>query len=222
MREKTCLIVGNGPSLNDVPDDLLVAWQGDSWGCNWIALHDWFRPSFYVNCDKHNLETEYGRFLAAKACKGALRGRFINSEFADKLLAEYPDLPYITPIHRYASVYGKTKFLDTPQKTGFSTAAKTVLFVCMQFAYAAGYKTFLLVGIDHTYGIKQKHFYPDEKAPKYLGKTSDEDKAWRAKCDFGYGLARQFLEERGGRIINLTRAETTTHVFEKGRYKDWI
>lgn len=216
----TCLIIGNGPSLGRVPDSFLERWQGDSWGCNWIALHDWFRPAYYFNCDKHNLSTEYGRYLAANSCYSAHKGRFINSEWAQEIEEHY-NLPHITPIHRYASGYGKTKFLDNPLKTGFSTAAKTVTFVMMQFAYAAGYRNFLLVGMDHTYGLRQKHFYDDAKAPPYIGKSSDEDTAWRQKCDFGFSLARQFLEERGGRIINLTDAPTTTHIFEKGKYEDW-
>ena len=92
----------------------------------------------------------------------------------------------------------------------------------MQLAYAEGYNTLLMVGLDHTYGGSQPHFYDDKLGASYAQKTDSDNNAWRAKCDFGFGLARQFMEERGGRIINLTDAETTTHIFDQDKVENWI
>ncbi len=175
---------------------------------------------FYANTDRNNLTTELGRDIAATACRAAKIG-FISAEYAPKMVGEY-GLNNIVPVKRYNSVYGKTKFLDDPLGTGFSTAAPTVTFILMQFAYAEGYKNLLLVGFDHTYGGSQPHFYDDVLTPEYTHKTDSDNDAWRAKCDFGFGLARKFLEERGGRIINLTDCETTTTIFERGKAEEWL
>ena len=137
------------------------------------------------------------------------------------MVSEY-GLNNIVPVKRYNSVYGKTKFLDDPLGTGFSTAAPTVTFILMQLAYAEGYKTLLLVGLDHTYGGNQPHFYEDNLTPEYQHKNDKENEVWRAKCDFGFGLARKFFEDRGGRIINLTDCETTTRIFERQDIKKWL
>lgn len=219
---RAALIVGNGPSLNDVPDAFLHIWQADSFGSNHIALHPWFRPAYYANVDRNILADEHGRQIASISCKIAIEA-YINADYAGKLQSEY-GLKNIVPIHRWPSVYGQTKFIGDPlnPEKGFSTAAKTVSFVLMQLAYMLGYDTLLLVGFDCTYGMSKKHFYDDRLAPKYNHKSPDQDKAWQAKCDFGFQLARQFFEERKGRIINLTKASTTTRIFEKGCIEEWM
>ena len=137
------------------------------------------------------------------------------------MITEY-GLNNVIPVRRYNSVYGKTKFMEAPLLTGFSTAAPTVTFIIMQLAYAEGYNTLLMVGLDHTYGGLQPHFYDDKLGAEYAVKTDSDNTAWRARCDFGFGLARKFMEERGGRIVNLTDAETSTHIFEKDKVENWI
>jgi hypothetical protein len=175
---------------------------------------------FYANVDRNNLITEMGRDTAAVGCRAA-KIAFIGSEYAGQMVSEY-GLNNIVPVHRFNSVYGKNKFLENPLGTGFSTAAPTVTFILMQLAYAEGYRNLLMVGLDHTYGGSQPHFYDDKLTPKYAKKNDSENTAWRARCDFGFGLARTFFEARGGRIINLTQAETTTHIFEQDKPENWI
>lgn len=206
--------------MNSVPVRLLEKWQEHSWGSNNIGLHDWFRPMYYANVDTNNFEEERGRDIVATACRAA-KIAFINSIFANRMVTEY-GLSNIIPVRRFNSVYGKTKFIDDPLGVGFSTAAPTVTFILMQLAYAEGYNTLLMVGLDHTYGIKQPHFYDDNRGSPYLHKSDSVNTAWREKCDKGFGLARQFLEERGGRIINLTDAETTTRIFERDKAENWL
>lgn len=206
--------------MSTVKDGLFHRYQEHSWGSNGIALHPWFRPAYYANVDKSSLETELGRDIAATGCRAARIG-FILSDFAGKMVSEY-GLGNIVPVHRFNSVYGKTKFLASPLDTGFSTAAPSVTFILMQLAYAEGYNTLLMVGLDHTYGLKQPHFYDDKLTAPYHVKNDMENETWRTRCDFGFTLARKFLEERGGRIVNLTSAKTTTNVFERGKVEDWI
>jgi len=217
--DKTCIIAGNGPSLNNVPTRLLEKWQGNSWGSNSIGLHDWFRPRFYVNTDKASLETELGRDVAATACRSASIA-YILRDYCQRMASEY-ELHNIVPIFHFNSVYGKSKFIENAPVTGFATSG-TVTFVVMQYAYASGYNTFLMVGLDHTYGGIQPHFYDDKLTPPYAHKNDAENIAWREKCDVGFQRVRQFLEERGGRVVNLTEAETTTDIFEKDKAENWL
>lgn len=219
MKTSIAVLIGNGPSLLSVPDKFLEKWQDDTWGVNYIALHPWFRPAYYTCAELHILEQQLARDLAALASKDAIMA-FINKEWCGRMARDY-DLNNLIPIWRIPSGIAKTKFMEDPLKDGIATAAKTVTFLNMQLAWMLGYKTLLLVGMDHTYEGKP-HFYDDKLAPKYKIRRGQKGEEWRATADYGYLLARNFYDNHGGKVVNLTQTELTTNIFEKGRIEDWM
>lgn len=202
---ETCLIIGNGPSLRNVPLAFLQKYL--SFGTNRIYLLDGFTPTYY--CSVNPLVIQ--QFITDIAQIDAPKFLPESYCFDDTCL----------PLRSSGiAVFSR----DASQ---WIYEGHTVTFVCMQIAWYMGFKNVLLVGVDHSYkfegnpneqrvldGNDPNHFHPDY----FKGKQWNNPDLQRS--EHAYKLARTIYESDGRRIINLTPG-TKEHVFEKGNLSDY-
>lgn len=202
---ETCLIIGNGPSLKDVPLDFLQKYP--SFGTNRIYLLDGFTPTYYCSVNPLVIQQfteditriDAPKFLPASYC------------FDDTCL----------PLNSAGMV------LFSQDASQWIYEGHTVTFVCMQIAYYMGFKNVLLVGVDHSFvydgrpneqrvmdGADPNHFHPDY----FKGKQWNNPDL--ARSEHAYKLARAMYEAHGRRIVNLT-PNTKENVLEHGDLHDW-
>jgi hypothetical protein len=188
----TCIIVANGPSLNDVPAAFLSRYP--TWGVNKIFLKEDFRPTYYVTV--HENMAPYADQINALGAQ-----MYIKDKIA-------PLFPGCQPIHSVT----KRQFFRKPGKwdvwEGWS-----VVYVCLQLAYWLGYRTVLLVGLDHDYS--NGSFHPDYYKDTHT-EPHDQDKLLPA-----FHMAKYEYARDNRHIINLTPG-TKEPVFEKGQLEQWI
>lgn len=154
---ETCLILGNGPSLNDVPLSILDRYT--TIGANTI-FKSGFRPTYFTAVDKR-----------------------VYHEFGEELNKKYRDIPKFIPTpnldiweseniyrwyHRPGPLWPYVKGVPFPNnmldENGITYSC--VMHVQMQLAYFMGFDTFLFVGMDHTIE-KREHFWGiDEGMPE--------------------------------------------------------
>jgi len=185
------LIIGNGPSLADIPDGLLRAYP--SFGSNLIYLREGFTPTYYATADTR-----------------------VMREYGNAVLAHYSDIPKFIPTPNLDKWEGPNffRFYHRPgplwpfnhekiwprnllSKEGITFISVT--HVLIQLAYFMGFTTMLCVGLDNHQ--PHDHFYGwDENCPG----TPPID-LW----DQGYGELALGMAPR--EIINLsTRTKITT------------
>ena len=206
---ETGIVIGNGPSLRDVPLDFLTACP--SFGTNRIYLLDGFTPTYYVAVNPLVLEqskTEINRI----DCKA----KFIKSPFAKSWFG--PAYPL-----KSSSIPG---FSREPHEWIYE--GHTVTYVCLQIAFYMGFETIILVGVDHRYefegqpnqevtsqGPDANHFHPD-----YFGEGVRWHNPDLYRAEMSYSMANTVFEKAGCRIVNLT-PESDLDVFEKGDISEW-
>jgi hypothetical protein len=213
---ETCLVIGNGPSLDNTPLEKLVD-KYKTFAANKIydsAVHPDIIPDYWTCIDDLML-TDCVPYLLAHP-------EFIAERF----------VPRTIPLPKS---HGLTTIVDI----GFSTNAAekvflggTVTCVNLQLAYYMGFSTVLLVGIDHAYPKSSKDGRPGSK---FIAQGKDEDHfASKSGEYFAEGkiynrpeldaIERYFfpLAKRNiKRIVNLT-PESAEQVFEKGKFEEWL
>ena len=146
----SCLIVGNGPSLNDIPDAFLRKYP--SFGCNLIFLRQTFAPTFYVTVD-----------------------RWVVDGFGGEILSRFMAIPKFVPrpelddwggasVYRFLHNPGELSLLERDLRPDFmretGIAWRGVTHAMLQLAFFMGFDRFYLVGCDNT--PDAKHFYGEE------------------------------------------------------------
>lgn len=198
---QTCLIVGNGPSLREVPSKFLFKY--DTFGSNRCYIR--FMPDYYV-CVNPLVISQNRADIEALDCLKFIR---------DGACGGYP-------LHGV----GRKAFSFEPDKWIYE--GYTVTFVALQLAYWMGYTTALLVGVDHRYRYDGK---PNEKHlllggdPNHFDPNYFSGQEWNnpdlERSAQAYQLAKSAYETQGRRILNLT-AGTALDVFEKGSIEEWM
>lgn len=206
-KDETCLVIGNGPSLKNVPLDFLKKYP--SFGSNRIYLLEGFTPTYYV-CVNPLVRQQFEKEILGLDCTKFLGG-------GDPIPA--PDIyslrSGIAPLFSYSPMH-------------WVYEGYTVTFVSLQLAYYMGFTTVLLVGVDHRYefvgnpndqvmagGVDVNHF--DEKYfSDVVWNNPDLERSTEA-----YILAREAYEPTGRKIINLT-PNSALEVFEKGTIEEWM
>lgn len=204
---ETCLVIGNGPSLADVPLEFLNKYP--SFGTNRIYLMQGFTPTYYVAVNEEIIKQSMDEIKVLDAHK------FISDKFADQIEGA---IPLINS--------GQPQFSKDPLKIlyeGFS-----VTYVCLQLAYWMGFKNVLLVGVDHKYDSNgganvlmaapaDNHFIADYYQPGEVWNNPDLVRSAKA-----FELAKEaFYKARPRRkIVNLTH-DTGLDVFPKGKVSEW-
>lgn len=208
--DKTCIIAGNGKSLNNVPLEFLYRYP--SFGTNRIYLLKDFMPDFYVCINKNVVE----QFYEDIEKRLAMSVKFIRKSHAHLI---NNSLPLNSSL--------ESNFSMNPDK--WINEGYTVTYVCMQLAFWMGFKTVLLVGVDHSYqftgqpnetriakGKDENHFHQE-----YFSNGVKWDNPDLEKSEFYYNVAKNVYSRYGKKIINLSNP-TKLSIFETGNYKDWM
>mgnify|MGYP001052506172 CR=1 FL=1 len=195
---KTCLVVGNGPSLAQIPDEFLK--QYPTFGSNHCYTR--FVPSYYACVDPRNLvsrATDIGNLSCMK---------FIVNHMAH-------------------FVRGSVPLISEPHRGAFSTNAlawfnggHTATFVLLQLAYCYGFERVGLIGVDHRYtpssdGKDRNHF-----TENYYREGETWEIPDLSKREVSYRVAKEMFEKDGREIINIT-PNSALDIFPKENWEDW-
>ena len=203
------LVIGNGPSLNDIPIEFLNKYP--SFGTNRIYLLDDFTPDYYAAVNPLVIE-QFSDDINEMECEKFITARFVQD---GTVTDAHPLYSSVTP-----------SFSRDPEEWVYE--GYTVTYVCLQLAFYMGFDTVLLVGVDHEFefkgmpnGIAQavgddvNHFHPDYFGDGVLWHNPDLVQSERA-----YSMAKTVYDFEGRRIVNLTPG-TKLDVFEKGSIAEW-
>ena len=191
------LVIGNGPSLNEIPIEFLKKYP--SFGTNKIFLLDGFTPTYYVSVDPVAIDP-FIDDIAKMDCKKFLRASYVKNLLADAFPLHSSTIP---------------AFSRHPDQWVYE--GHTVTFVCLQLAFFMGFKTVVLVGVDHNY-------QDDESANYFHSDYTKDVEGWHKpdmmQAELAYNMAKTVYEWEGRRIVNLTPF-TALDVFEKGDIAEW-
>ena len=170
----TCIIVGNGPSLNAIPNDLLNKYT--SFGCNKIWERAHFTPDYYVAVD--SWVPEENKF------------NFYNLESAvilpDSMMEWKADYYFHK---RDGPIWIMDLAPDYMRKTGIKWIGVT--HAMLQLAFFMGFSRFLCVGLDNT--NTGRHFYTTETERREV-----DPELW----DYGFAVLRDCFIPR--LILNIS------------------
>lgn len=184
---KKCVILGNGPSLNEMPQELLL--QMDSFGANYCP----YQPTYYVCVDtdillNHWIEL-YPRAAGAKKCFLSERHR------GSSPLYTMPGVELVT--------HDKDAFVDEHFFTGL-----TVTYVALKCAFYMGYDRVDLWGVDHS--PAWDHYRAD------YPNGDIEHRAQRMQVmEYHYALAAKVYNQSGRQIINHSRPSKLDAIFPR-------
>lgn len=205
---KTCIIIGNGPSLKNVPMDFLK--QYPTFGSN--RIYRIFQPTYYCCTDVLDLAKNREQINAMKTPKFVRAGQNVQG-WQIEVVERHKDPAWLT-------------FSYDPTQPIYDGA--TVTYVALQLAYYMGFATVLLVGVDHRYtwkgsrlrnqvadGHDKNHWAEDYHDPGEVWQPPNLD-----RTTVSYGLAYHAYLKAGRKIINLTPG-TALDVFPKDDLKNW-
>ena len=204
---ETCTIIGNGPSLKNVPLAFLHKYQ--TFGTNRIYLLDGFEPNFYVSVNP----------LVIEQCQHEINDlhcvKFITSSMAHLIYGSYPIISNGAPRFCYEP------FIELYE--GF-----TVTFAAMQIAYFLGFTTVLLVGVDHRFnfeGDPNTRQFMDHDDNNHFSPEYFKDKFWHTpdleRSNEAYKMAEDAFRADNRIIINLTH-NSGTDIFERQDLKSCL
>ena len=207
---ETCVIIGNGPSLNNTPlKDLDEKYR--TFGSNMIYRLPFF-PDYYCIIDEEMM----------KAClplPSMPSTKFLRAEARD-----YDNNPiYPVVVNGFS--------LDI---SNFIVMGGTVTYALLQIAFYMGFDTFLLVGVDHRYPNTSRlagkkfiagmadpdHFITRDGKP-YFTQGKEFNAPELEGSAKNYAIARELFDKAGKRILNLT-PNSALNVFEKDSVENWI
>ena len=198
---QTCTVIGNGPSLKDVPDTFLDKYP--TFGANRIYLR--YEPTYFVAVNPLAIEQNKSE-IANLECEKFLPGQFGIE------------------CHNLVSLSRKEFSLE-PEEWIYE--GHTVTFVSMQLAYYMGFETVLLVGVDHRY---EYHGNPNEQRlmdgddPNHFDPRYFKGQQWHnpdlERSRQAYQMADNAYRKDGRSIVNLTEG-TALDVFKKGNINDY-
>ena len=212
---ETCIIMGNGPSLKDVPKEFLKSYP--TFGTNRVYMER--IPDYY--CAVNPLVLDQFGVEAIAMMKGRVRRFFLGENWLVNK-PDYMQQPAVVPVRSLSD----RKFFVDPTKGLYE--GHTVTFVCMQIAYWMGFKTVLLVGVDHRYefeGEPNQELVSDGDDPNhfhkhYFGKGTRWHAPDLVRSEQAYQMAKEVFEADDRRIINLT-SNSALNVLEKEDLQKW-
>jgi hypothetical protein len=130
----------------------------------------------------------------------------------------------VFPLH---SVYSDPFFSKDPAAGIFE--GWTVSYVAMQLMFFMGFKTVLLVGLDHRYvfegqpnqKVRAVGSDPNHFDPNYFGPGVQWNNPDLRRSEASYRLARDVFEDDGRMIVNLTPG-TALGVFKRESWRKWL
>jgi hypothetical protein len=189
------LVIGNGPSLNDVPLEFLNKYP--SFGTNRIYLLDDFTPTYYVAVDPLAIKPSIDEIKQIDCL-----AKFISDPWHYRFDA-YPLNSSVIPL-----------FSREPDKWIYE--GYTVTYVCLQIAFFMGFTTVLLVGVDHNYVEDGSNYF----TPEYNNGSDEWGPTNLTQSGIAYKIAKTVFDDDGRRIVNLTPG-SKLDVFERGEIAEW-
>ena len=208
---ETCIVIGNGPSLNDVPRELLDKYI--TFGSNKIYTLPHV-PDYYCIIDKDMMANCLPKIKSGWRPK---RRMFLRAECG--IEDNYPIYPVV--------MAGFSVNINN-----FVVMGGTVTYAILQIAFHMDFETVLLVGVDHYYpksftgkpglfeadGKDPDHFVGEDGSPYF---TPGENYNRPEDTTMSYTIADDIYRQTGKKIINLT-PKSKLHEFEVGTYKEWL
>lgn len=199
---QTAIVIGNGPSLNTVPKEFLEKYP--TFGVNHINLLP-FQPTYHVVVDAHLLRNLADRVYDVAA------GARITFLGAQSLTSAIPAAQRLYALPN-AFILGPGQF-EFPGETVWT--GWTSVYVALKIAYTMGFKTVLLVGVDHALD----HFTQDY--PVSLNAVVEGSKRLAGHREH-FALANEVYKAAGRRIVNLSPPSVLDKILERGNIKDWL
>ena len=205
---ETAVIIGNGPSLRNVPLEFLK--KHKTFGTNRIYLLPDFTATYYASVNPLVVQQSAAEINAYGA-----QAKFVTDGEASLIDGAYPLMSVGSRIFSY-------------NPAAYIFEGFTVTYVCMQLAFHMGFETVLLVGVDHRFkmdgppnsetvwqGDDPNHFSPEYfKGARWNNPDLPNSEA-------SYRLAKKAYEDAGRRIVNLGPDSALT-IFEKGTVAEWL
>jgi hypothetical protein len=215
-RGRTCVIIGNGPSLNSM--DLSVLKGIDTFGLNRGYLlfpRIGGATKYLVSVNEFVIEQSALEMLAAPGTK------FFSWRHRRHVASSRRDVVFLRSVHL-------PSFSTDLASKGLWEGA-TVTFVALQLAYHLGYRDVVLIGVDHSFttagpahqlvtstGSDPNHFDPSYFGVGYRWQLPDLETS-----EVAYRMARSAFETADGSIVDATVGGKLT-VFRKADFREVI
>jgi len=216
-----CIIIANGPSLNDVPNEFLKSYP--SFGCNRIYLREDFTPTYFVQIGADQVMGDKAKDFH-DICE-RVDASFVNRGAVAR--GAFDLVPNVYPIMSRPLI---------PDGTGKGIGAKfsshplyaigiggSVIFQSLQLAYWMGFSVALVVGLDHEYASswdKPFHFYENDERVTAKEGPYGGHRSWVQRTDVAFMVAREAFSADGRSILNLTEGSACT-VFPFSTVEAW-
>lgn len=192
---KTCFIVGNGPSLSNKQKKLLQDKNIFYFSGNLSALEDIKSDSiFYVNDDFMTLSK-----IKAEIETFNFKYRFIPSSYSEVLIENSANIGLSENFEYkmfYSKMYQMSRFSEKVEEEIF--LGETSMHLCTQLAYYMGFQTVYLIGIDLVFDSNKR-----------INSALETDKSLkRIYSDFN--LAKEVFEKDDRSIYNLSNNSILT------------
>ena len=218
---KCCFIIGNGPSLKNT--DISKLENEYTFGMNrvYLAFDEWeFQTSFLVSVNSLVIEQCAEDFLKLNLPMFfSWRSRQYFPQSAITSL-QFPN----SNLHFLHTTYtGPTFATDT---RGRLWEGATVTYVCLQLAFHMGFKTAILIGVDHSFATQGKPNTtivsqgddPNHFNAQYFGKGFRWQLPDLDTSEVGYWMAKKAYEDAGRKVLDAT-VGGKLQVFEKVDYE---
>jgi hypothetical protein len=215
---QTCVIIGNGPSLDITPLDKFAE-KYKTFGSNMIYRKP-FTPDYYSIIDEIMLE----------ACAEDVAYWFPKSVMFLRAEAGL----YERDFRNYEPIYPIVAHGFSLDISNFIVMGGTVTYALLQIAFYMGFDTYLLVGVDHRYpktgNMPGHRFLANEYDPDHFqpadGKPYFEAGKWFNAPELegtsrSYTMAKELFDKAEKTILNLT-PDSALDVFEKDKIENWI
>lgn len=194
---ETCVIIGNGPSLNST--NMAALADVDTFGLNRFYLMEpriGWSSTYHVVVNRHVVDQFAGELRRVS-------GQLFTTWPNHILLAERGDLVTLQ------NVAGPLFSLD-PRRGVWQGA--TVTYVAMQLAHWMGYRKVILVGVDHRFEskgpshklVESRGDDPNHFDPSYFGSGVRWQLPDLETSEVAYRLARIAFERAGGVVLDAT------------------
>ena len=211
-----CVIIGNGPSLNQM--DLSFLKNEFCFGLNkiYLGFEKWnFVPTYYVAVNKLVIE-QNRKEISAIPCP-----KFISNRGISYLLPQ--DDIFFIKTHPDP----QKKFCSDP--TIALHEGNTVTYVAIQLAYYMGFQTIILIGVDHNFVMQEKAMPhqevtssgddPNHFHPNYFGQGVKWHLPDLAGSERFYKIAYAYLWVNNRQIIDAT-LNGKCDIFPKKDYRE--
>ena len=189
---ETCIIVGNGPSLKEVPLAFLKSYP--TFASNYIYLLRDFNPTYYtIGSNNVITKAKYRAWVRPTI-------RASKASFLSKYGVHHFPYPNVFPLNKTRAMV----FSYSPHKWVYLGANST--FTNLQYAFFMGFHKVYLVGVDHDYqGWHTGESYHFSNAYPTVGNLRPilANPASHRKVNAGFLMACRAYELAGREVINL-------------------